>query len=342
MPFLEVDKLLAPISELEPAGLNLEYDPAFSALEKAATGKAEQQIGGTIVPGEPPEWNAVAEQALALLARTKDLRVAVRLAEASASRHGIAGFSEALSVVRGLIDRYWAVVHPQLDPDDDNDPTMRVTALSALSTQPVFAALRSSPLLSSRSLGPVSLHDFGVDPSGKLEADKADAAKVQAAFTESDLPTLEAALAGILAAQEALGGIETALQSLAGSQGPDFTGLTRIFFQARQLLEPRVVQRRADERGSDAAAPGDGNGAAGQPEAARTFRGDIVSREDVIRALDKICAYYERNEPSSPVPLLLQRCKRLVTLSFVEILKDLAPDSMKQIEMVAGKTPKEE
>jgi type VI secretion system protein ImpA len=341
MPFLEVDKLLAPISETEPAGPNLEYDPAFTGLEKAAVGKPEQQMGGTIVPGEPPEWNAVFEQALALLARTKDLRVAARLAEATANRHGIAGFSEALSLVRGLIDRYWAVVHPQLDPEDDNDPTMRFTALSSLSTQSVVAALRTAPLLSSRSLGPTSLQEFGIDPSGKLEVDKGDAAKVQAAFVESDLPTLEALLAAILAAQEALGGIDAALQTLAGSQGPDFNGLTRIFFQARQLVEHRVVQRRADERPQDTAGS-DGNGVPGQAEAARTSRGDIVSREDVIRALDKICLYYERNEPSSPVPLLLQRCRRLVTLSFVEILKDLAPDSMKQIEMVAGKPSKEE
>ena len=205
----------------------------------------------------------------------------------------------------------------------------------------MIAALRTAPLISSRSLGPISLQEFGIDPSGKLEADKGDAAKVQAAFVESDLPTLEALLAAILAAQEALGGIDAALQTLAGSQGPDFTGLTRIFFQARQLVEPRVLQRRADERPQDAAG-GDGNGAPVQTEAARGSRGDIVSREDVIRALDKICVYYERNEPSSPVPLLLQRCRRLVTLSFVDILKDLAPDSMKQIEMVAGKPSKEE
>lgn len=344
MPFLEVDRLLAPISDTEPAGPNLEYDAAFIALEKAAIGKPEQQIGGTIVPGEPPDWNAVAEQAVALLGRTKDLRAAVRLAEASANRHGVSGFSESVAVVRGLIDRYWAVVHPQLDPDDDNDPTMRLTALAALATQPVFNALRSAPLLSSRSLGPVSLHDFGVDASGRLEADKADASKMQAAFVESELATLELVLASVVSAQEALSGIEAALQTHAGTQGPDFGGLTRILFQAKQVLEPRVTQRRQEERPQSvgAADGSDGNAGAGQPQAARAVRGDIVSREDVVRAIDRICAYYEKNEPSSPVPLLLQRCKRLVTSSFVEILKDLAPDSMKQIEIVAGKPAKEE
>jgi type VI secretion system protein ImpA len=87
--------------------------------------------------------------------------------------------------------------------------------------------------------------------------------------------------------------------------------------------------------------PSDGSPATGSAVDARAFRGDILSREDVVRALDRICNYYERNEPSSPIPLLLQRCKRLVSLSFVEILKDLAPDSMKQIDMVAGKRDEE-
>jgi type VI secretion system protein ImpA len=258
---------------------------------------------------------------------------------ASANRQGIAGFSEAVRVVRGLLERHWGPVHPQLDADDGNDPTMRFNVLAGLATQSVVSALRTAQLLSSRSMGPVSLADFGVDPSGKLEAANADSAKLQAAFTETELTGLEAALGAIVGAQESLAAIDATLQSQAGSQGPDFTGVTRLLFQARQGVEPRVVQRRADERGPEGATSGEAGAAAAQE--ARAFRGDILSREDVIRALDKICLYYERHEPSSPVPLLLQRCKRLVTLSFVEILKDLAPDSMKQIEMVAGKRDEE-
>jgi len=342
MPLLDVEKLLQPISEAEPAGPNLEYDAAFTALEKAAAGKPEQQMGGTIVPAEPPDWNAVFEQSLALLGRTKDLRVATKLAEAAASRNGMAGFSEAISVVRGLIERHWPVLHPQLDPDDGNDPTMRFTALASLGTQSVVSALRVAPLLSSRTLGPVTLADFGIDPTGKADPAAADTAKIQAAFTESDLPALEQVFASVVGAQESLAAIDAALPSLAGSQGPDLAPLVRIAFQARQGLDPRVVQRRADEAGPEAPVEGAPSGGGAAAQEARSMRGDILSRVDVNRAPDKICQYYEKNEPSSPIPLLLQRAKRLVSLSFVEILKDLAPDSMKQIEMVAGKRDKEE
>ena len=55
-----------------------------------------------------------------------------------------------------------------------------------------------------------------------------------------------------------------------------------------------------------------------------------------MRALDRICDYYSRNEPSSPVPLLLKRARRLATGSFVDILRDLAPDALAQIEKICG------
>ena len=56
----------------------------------------------------------------------------------------------------------------------------------------------------------------------------------------------------------------------------------------------------------------------------------------MVRAIDRICDYYSRNEPSSPVPLLLLRARRLATGSFVDIVRDLAPDALAQIEKVCG------
>ncbi len=64
--------------------------------------------------------------------------------------------------------------------------------------------------------------------------------------------------------------------------------------------------------------------------------GEIGSRADVVRVLDKICEYYERFEPASPVPMFMKRAKRLVTMSFVDVIKDLAPDAMARIEVFAG------
>ena len=53
-------------------------------------------------------------------------------------------------------------------------------------------------------------------------------------------------------------------------------------------------------------------------------------------ALDRIMAYYARSEPSSPVPLLLDRAKRLVGADFLSIIKDLANDSLTEVRRVGG------
>ena len=78
-----------------------------------------------------------------------------------------------------------------------------------------------------------------------------------------------------------------------------------------------------------------GDGSEGRP---RTQLGALNSRKDVIRTLEQICTYYKDHEPASPVPLLLRRAIRLVDKSFVEILQDLAPDSLDQIQRLSGET----
>ena len=132
MPSTDLSGLLEPIAGDAPAGPDLEYDPEFLALERAASDRPEQQFGGTIVPAEPPDWKAVTDIATGLLARSKDLRVAVQLWRAWTARRGVEGVADGLALIHGLIDRYWAGLHPALDDDDGGDPLMRMNALAGL------------------------------------------------------------------------------------------------------------------------------------------------------------------------------------------------------------------
>jgi type VI secretion system protein ImpA len=331
MAALEIGKLLAPIVGDAPAGPNLEYDPAFAALEKAAAGKAEQVIGGTTTPAEPPEWNLVLNLALELLGRTKDLRVAVLAARALLFRNGVVAFAEGVALLRGLVEQHWALVHPQLDPEDNNDPTMRITALSALSTPSLLLTLRSAALVESRALGAVSLADL------QPTAGSPDAARIAGVFETADLATIEATAAALAAAAADLRAIDTAFETQTGDRGPDFAALLDYFNKGHLALAQRIsVLKPAASAEAAAAAEGAGGAAAAAPPP-RGLSGDILTREDVVKALDKICEYYSRHEPASPVPLMAQRCKKLVTMSFFEILAEVAPESVKQAQLVVGK-----
>jgi type VI secretion system protein ImpA len=348
MPLIDTENLLAPIAGDEPTGTNLEYDPAFATLERIAQGKAEQQIGTTIVPGEPPDWKAVHEQAAALLGRSKDLRIVSHLVRALLHRHGFPGLSEGLAIVRGLLEKYWAPLHPRLDPDDGHDPTIHISALALLSDAQVLSALRAVPVVQSRSFGNVSLRDIAV-ASGEMpaapDAPRMEMTAVEAAFQDVTDEALESVATAITQSVEHLRKIEAAFTESAGVGGPDVVGLTQILNQANKAVTPRLVRRKAAAAAAAAGTAG-GEGTAvftngtGGPRVALT--GDIASRDDVVRTLDKICDYYARNEPSSPLPLLLQRCKRLATMSFLEIVKEMVPEGLSQVEIIAGKPKSDE
>ena len=55
------------------------------------------------------------------------LRAATRL-------QGVTGFDLGMQLLTGLLETFWDVIHPELDAEEDDDPTMRLNALSALAT----------------------------------------------------------------------------------------------------------------------------------------------------------------------------------------------------------------
>jgi type VI secretion system protein ImpA len=105
------------------------------------------------------------------------------------------------------------------------------------------------------------------------------------------------------------------------------------------------VAKRLGDRGYAAEGASAAAGSALQPASSSapgpSVQGGIHSKEDVSRALDQIAEYFERHEPSSPVPLLVRRARRLVGMSFVDIIRDLSPDAISQVNVVSGEKPQE-
>src|SRR5262245_12047217 len=186
MTVLDVDQLLAPVSADAPCGENLEYDADYAAMEQAAAGKPEQQFGATVIPGEEPDWKEVRAKAIELLGRTKDLRVGMNLVRAATWTDGLAGLGDGMAVLSGLIETFWAAAHPQLDPDDDNDPTLRLNTIAGLAdATSMLRAVQTATLVASRGLGKFSYRDVQV-ASGELPplpgAEKIEQSSIDGAF----------------------------------------------------------------------------------------------------------------------------------------------------------------
>jgi len=337
----DVESLLQPVAGENPFGPDLEYDPAFLALERLVQGKAEQQMGKTVVAAEEPDWDAVVKAAAALLLKTKDLRIAFHLTRALLHTNGFAGLRDGLAVLRGLVERYWDGLYPRLDPDDGNDPTFRVNVLMGLcDPATVTDRFRTVPLVAARSFGRFSLRDLAVaagelsPPSG---VDPPKSAAIDGAFTECPVADLQATAQSLRESLEHLTALETSIGARVGlAQAPSFSKLSALVGQAHKILAARLDRRGVTAAPLAGETPGDATAADALPTAPATVPGAINSREDVVRLLERMCEYYERNEPSSPVPLLLRRCKRLVSANFLDIVRDVAPDAVRQVETLRG------
>jgi type VI secretion system protein ImpA len=341
----DIDELLSPISPESPCGEDLEYDPAFGEMERAAEGTPEQQFGSTVVEAQEPDWREVRGKALELLGRTKDLRIATYLCRALLPTSGLVAFGDGLRVIAGFIQSYWNDIHPRLDPDDDNDPTMRVNALVSLNDpDSSLKILRTVPIVQSRKVGRFSLRDIGM-AMGEIPNDRGaesalDMNVIHAAFEDVELDELTRLQTAIGEAIQSTRDIETALTENAGvGKAVSFSPLVGVLQEIQRVYGDQLA-RRGVSGSEDVAVDGNTESSSVEPGSAATqpagISGDITTRADVLRMLDKAMEYYRQEEPTSPVPLLLGRAKRLANLSFLEILKDLAPGGLSQAEAIGG------
>jgi len=339
--FEDLKLLLEPVAGGVPAGVSLDGTLELSALELAS---AEPE--GAVVPGversDGRNWREIREQTQVLLGRSKDLRVAVRLVRALLHIEGLPGFCAGVRFVCDLAERHWDTIHPALDPED-GDAMMRLNALHELVTPPFLAQLRVAPLFGNDRSVKMTANDLLLatsHPLGRAELLQAPSHVVFGILDALGPTALQEHVALLGATRERLAALVALVFGKTGSKlqvgailqtdaksGP---GLLDGLHEALSSEAARLAKDKAPQPAAGAAAAG-GNDA---PRSSGS--GEISRREDVVMMLERICGYYVRVEPSSPVPLLLQRAKRLVTMDFVEIVRDLADRGLPQLGTVAG------
>lgn len=352
MPPLSAEILLAPVTEDDPCGPDLEFDADFGALNRAAEGKPERQSGSAVIPAEDPDWREVESQAEALLRRTRDLRVLVHYAHARLHRQGLVGFAAAVAMASELLAAQWDGVHPRLDPEDDNDPIGRKNALAALAhPRIVMRQIRGITLANARG-AQLTWRQISL-AAGRIQPEKTDPKvtvdQVRGAFADSDRDTVFALRAAADGAASALRAINATFDDRAGhGSGPDFDDLGKLLREIRDFIDqygptPDVAQTAPEpeaEPAEEAADPmADSPAAAAAPRPGVASIGsitEITNRADAVRLLSLIVQYFRRFEPSSPLPLLLDRALRLADKNFLDILRDLAPDGLTQAQNATG------
>ena len=267
---------------------------------------------------------------LLLAERGKDLRVLPHLCAAMIQSDGLRGYADCLQLADALLDAYGGDLYPLPDEDDPSDTWERAAAISDLvSSNDVRALLSDVVLVDARQWGAQSL------------------ANVVGGMHE-DMPVAEVAQHNLAAAVEEVGSesVQAVLTTLAEIQERANSLVDK--FDPTALAAPYVVERLriASERlaGSVSVSGEDtptSSGDAPDTSSATAVRaggarGEIQSREDARRLLQEVIRYLERVEPSHPAPLFLRRADRLLGMSFIDIIRDLTPDAVTNIEHFAG------
>ena len=343
MSSIDIASLLAPIEEDQPCGPNLAYEAPYLELEMIAQGTPERQMGDAVIPAEEPNWKLVRDRSIELLGRTKDLQLIIHLAVALVETDGLQGLRDGLAVLCESLERYWDQIYPQLDPEDDNDPLQRMNIVVSLCDQDRFLRrVRAIPLTNSPRAGRLSLRDIAI-ASGEIAptaggdeegAPGPDMALVEAAFEDTEVDELTEFTTIAEEARVLVLRLDQYLIETVGAGGaPDLSELNRVLGDIVAQLRGQLERRGVGIGGGGTEAS---EGASEAAEGPGAPSGEIRSREDVIRALDRVCRYYEAKEPSSPIPLLLRRAQRLVAKSFVEIVRDLTPGAISEVETIGG------
>jgi type VI secretion system protein ImpA len=326
-----LDTWLLPVDDALECGPDLEYDPEFLELAQSAAGKPESQFG----PGSPPDWARVRELSESLFARTRDLRLALLWGRARINLDGFSGLAPTLTLLAGLLERFWEEVHPK--DADESDALARLSVLGSLDKlDGLLGDLRACRLSNDRELLGLRVRDVEI-ALGKLTPRTGEAARTEGeiAGTLAILVDVAAALRSQSeAAQAALERIQALMvQRFSSHLVVDLTTLRTMLTSIGAVL-PIPVQA-AVEDGGDAPAGQAASGASRQTGGVHS----VETRQEAVRAIELVCAYLERSEPTNPAQLLLRRAARVIDKNFLELMRELAPDAVADVARILGVDP---
>jgi type VI secretion system protein ImpA len=308
---MNVEALLAAISEGSPCGDDLSFSADFDAIQELRRADDPTLDQGEWVTAlKAADWPAVRARCERLLTeRSKDLRVAAWLTDVNARLDGFAGLADGLVLCTELCQRYWDGLHPALDHGDAEQRSGNLRWLLAQ----IEVLVPQLPVLRHNGRA-LSLHDIaGAQVVVRTPERTDDAAAPTARLTPDDVAAarratprdvLVANLAGAEAALAALAGLQQVIDMRIGADGPGFAA-------ARQALEEAVhgVERLSrDGNATAAAAPAAADGTA--PPATWTDvapSGPLRSRAEALQQLRAVADFFRQTEPHSPVAYLADR-----------------------------------
>ncbi len=373
MSILNLDKLLAPISDELPCGLcketseNLDLEAAFGLVQFAADiarkiekAKAELELlapavrkdvikdsaGRSNDPKKDPGWPAIATQCCEILeSKSKDTRVLAWLIESMARSSGFHGLSEALEVSAGLVEAHGKELLPH-SPEESfyalafldklNQSSSLIDGLGRITLS------RDSSVCFRAKL--IARHLEGLPPDQRdelMESGLLLYEDIEKEIEQSDEGDLREFLLGI---EISIANAELLDQALGKQSGKAGFGFGRVLSELKtiqewfkELTHGKLAASDASEQSedsSDGANDSEGNDSdRTNKQSGNTKTGNLQSREEALNQLLKVASFFRKTEPHSPLSYTLEQAVRWGKMPLPELLNDLVQDPAVRAEV---------
>lgn len=294
---LDIDALLAPIAPDNPCGADLAFSPEVDEIARARLADDPSlEQGAWVTAIKEADWKLVGKRCTALLeTRSKDLQLAVWLAEANAKTGAMHGLAEGLGLVAALCERFWDGLYPQ--PDEDGFER-RIGNLAWLASR-IAPLVRTMPLAEG---GTVTLQARDVarakGPDAVAELDTARA-RAKPAFVQALLADCEACLA-------ALEELERVVDARLGADGPGYSVGRAALRDVIDLITPTAPATAVQASPGTPAIQGGGMA----PALPLRVDGPVQHRDQALAQLRQVAEFFRRTEPHSPVAYLAEKAAR--------------------------------
>lgn len=317
----------------------VEFDPLFSEVEAILT-QSEESANPLSGEDELPliNWITISEKTSELLYQYKDLRVLLWSLRANLYIDGISSLFSGMKTLSELIENNSELLYPK--SEDGDIRSSHAAALGWLSASQCVAELKQTKITADHNY---TLNDIATIDSGEIRDNYATSlSALLTSLTNSEDINISNISGHFSFVIQALDKIEGYANQYTDGYILDCSVLKQFLTRCISTLNQLTSFSDADNHSEPQEDIPDNNNP-GIPVTAslnspvRITDITLRSRQEVLIMLDCILDYFQRYEPSHPVPIFIQRSKQMIGMDFASIVEKLLPESVSTLQQFTGK-----
>ncbi len=341
---VDINALLKPVSEKNAVGKDLRADTSPTSLytiirDARRTARAAER--NSMFDGSSPEanvnWQKILELAPKILEKhSKDIEIACWYTEALIRKAGFQGLRDGFTLIKRLIEQYWDDdLHPVPDEDGIETRVAPITGLNGEGADGVLLTpIRSTHITEDIAPGPFSFWQYkqAIDVKRILDDDARAEQAVKIGFNIEDIENvveqssqaffvdLRDDVNDCLSEYREIGSILT--KHCGNQDSPPSSKITAMLEDTLGAINHIAKFKFPVEASNE----DEVNGATGSGQSSNISVGPIKNRDDAIRQLNSISAFFRQTEPHSPISYVIDKAVKWGDMSLTELMAELIPD----------------